>query len=470
MSSLGFAKLRYAGSLVLIAVVMAAVLAPLLNILIWPPLVPVVPKLALLVTLIVAPPLCCYAAHQHFKTRAAQEALQAQQTDLIAARTAAEEAAAARARFLAVMSHEIRTPLNGLLGLAQVLAARPLEVEDRRLVDVLNSTGQDLLVLLNDVLDMSKIEAGKLEIVPVSACIRTEISKVVELFGGAARQKSLALDLSISDEIPECVLIDPVRVRQCLSNLISNAIKFTDEGGVFVSVGLGPRSGGDTLVIEVEDTGCGISPTAQSKIFETFGQADSSIAGKYGGTGLGLAICKQLAAKMGGDLMVTSWPGEGARFRLTLALETVTDLTSSKDVLAPRLMLTGRRLLIVDDTDTNRLVARMFLQPTGVELLEASDGVDALDVLSREPVDLVLLDMQMPNMDGRETTRRIRKAHGEAVAIIVMTAGAIGSDQQDYIALGADGFASKPIDQRAFEAEIARVIALHGRRTQRDAA
>ncbi|MEO1490769.1 MAG: ATP-binding protein [Pseudomonadota bacterium] len=461
--SIHLRKLRYAAVLITIAVILAVVLAPALNILLFPPYFEPVPLLAMMVTGIVAPPLCFYAAHQQYKVKAAQEALKAQQQHLIEAREAAEHAAAARGRFLAVMSHEIRTPLNGILGSIQILAQRPLDPCDRRTVNVLSDSGQVLLTLLNDVLDMSKIEAGEMEIVPVDSVLRSEIARTVQIFEATARNKGLEMTLSFGDDVPARAEVDAIRLRQCLGNLLSNAIKFTKTGGIYVSVGIFDRGDKLMLVLDVEDTGVGIPPEVQDKIFDAFAQADGSTAGEYGGTGLGLSICRQLARNMGGDLVVRSVPGEGATFRLTIACAGVVDRPATeRDEREDdqTLSMAGRRILIVDDTDTNRLIAGMFLEPTGAEVLEAEDGIAALEILSAEACDLVLLDMQMPRMDGRETARRIRKDFARHIPIIALTANAMGSDRVDYMALGIEGYVAKPIDQRVFEAEVKRVMCL----------
>ena len=380
----------------------------------------------------------------------------------------AKAASQSKSEFLAAMSHEIRTPLNGVLGMAQSLHLSDLPQAEMEKVNVILESGKSLLLLLNDVLDLSKIEAGKLEIAAAPADLRYTIKRTCELFQAAAAEKGLAFYVSIADDIPGSLIYDPLRVRQCLSNLISNAIKFTDQGQVRVEVSSEKFADQECFVtIAVTDTGIGMGADVQARLFQAFSQADSSITRKYGGTGLGLAISRQLARLMGGDLSAASSEGEGSTFTLTIRVEAaasaegpVIRANAGPAALPAPSSLFGRRILLTDDNAINRQVVRLFLAPLGCEIAEAKNGQEALDKIACEAFDLVLLDVHMPVMDGKEAIQRIRASETawRTVPVIALTADAMAGDRERLLALGMTDYLPKPLDQRALISKIINLV------------
>lgn len=372
----------------------------------------------------------------------------------------ARAASQSKSDFLAAMSHEIRTPLNGVLGMAQSLQSANLPDPERQKVEVILESGNALLLLLNDVLDLSKIEAGKLEIAPTPGDISDTVKRTCDLFEPQAAEKGLAFELVIEADVPACLSYDALRVRQCLNNLISNATKFTHAGGVKVVVSASDAEGGDKLVsIAVTDSGIGMSQDAQARLFETFSQADASTTRKYGGTGLGLAITRQLARLMGGDVLSRSAEGEGSTFTFTMRTRAV-PAVKGQNVRAPGhgpapapggSSLPGARILLTDDNAINRQVIKLFLAPLGCRITEAGNGQEALDKLASEPFDLLLLDVHMPVMDGKEAIRQIRSSAQpwRNIPTIALTADAMLGDREVLLALGMTDYLPKPIDQRA---------------------
>jgi PAS domain S-box-containing protein len=395
-----------------------------------------------------------------------------QELALIEAKRQAEAATVAKSSFLASMSHEIRTPLNGVLGMAQVLRADKLTDDQRQKVNVIFDSGQTLMALLNDVLDISKIEAGKLEIARVEGELHATIERVRQLFETRAAERGLAVTLEVAENLPARMLYDPVRVRQCVTNLLSNAIKFTERGRVAIRIAAQPRITGDWQVtISISDTGIGMHPDTVSRLFSTFTQADASISRRFGGTGLGLAITRQLARLMGGDVQVESRPGEGSTFHFSFVadscVETPCDEAAGKPELpaAPRedvatASAIGAKILLVDDNPVNRQVVRLFMAAFHATFVDAVNGQDALDKLAMERFDIVLLDVHMPVMDGRETIKRIR-ASAEPwrnVPVIALTADAMSGDRERYLAMGMDNYVSKPIDSRELAQKVIALI------------
>jgi signal transduction histidine kinase/ActR/RegA family two-component response regulator len=398
--------------------------------------------------------------------------LRTKEKQLKAAKQMAEAASAAKTAFLANMSHEIRTPLNGVLGIAQSLAQDDLTPEQRSKVDTLADCGRTLMTVVNDILDMSKIEAGKVSITPLDIEIRGGIARVVELFRPKAAEKGLDISLQMDPSFPSHIRLDPVRTRQCLTNLISNAIKFTETGGITVSVRLRSERSGLDMEMTVADTGIGMTEEQVSRLFSDFMQADASTTRRFGGTGLGLAITRRLARLMGGDVTVESSPGKGSTFRLWFAVEKASSQAPDDVPVAASKApaeLRGRRVLLTDDNPINRKVAQMFMKPFGLVVVEAANGEEALIRLATQPFDLVLMDIHMPVMDGCEAVKRIRasQAQWSNIPVIALTADAMPGDDVRYLSMGMTGYVAKPIDQRElFSAINAALVSQPRRREQ----
>ncbi len=378
----------------------------------------------------------------------------AQRRELETAQVEAEQASEAKSVFLATMSHEIRTPLNGLLGMAQALGDSNLACEDADKVETIIESGDALMTILNDVLDISKISASQMEIAKIPGNLPKLVTQTCKLFAIQAEDKKLELAVSIHSDIPETLSFDQVRVRQCLTNLVSNALKFTQKGKVDIDVFLSDScSDVCTVGVRVSDTGLGMDADTQKRIFSPFIQADSSISREFGGTGLGLAISHELAQLMGGDITVGSIPDKGSVFTFTFKAAIVEkEITNSKKSTKKpvKINLSDKKILLVDDSDINRKVMRTLLAKTGVNIVEAENGQEALDLLQAEAFDLVLLDMHMPVLNGPETIAYIRGSHETwtDIPVIAVTADAMLGDKERYLAMGLDGYITKPIDQR----------------------
>lgn len=365
----------------------------------------------------------------------------------------AEAANAAKSRFLAVMSHELRTPLNGVLGMAQALRKEKLTDTQSGQVDILVESGETLMLLLNDVLDMSRIEAGKIELAPTPASMKDMIERVINTYNPTIEDKPLVLRYELDDSVPQTMVFDVLRVYQCLSNLVSNAIKFTDRGTVCLAVSARKDEGkaGYVVRVEVRDTGIGMSKATLGKLFEAYAQADAGIARKYGGSGLGLSISRRLTELMEGTLSVTSDEGQGSTFVMTFhageVVQSAPKMPAHEDTVAPvSAPVRGHRILLVDDHPVNRKVARLFLEPFGFDITEAADGQEALD-LGMEQYDLVLMDINMPKVGGIEATRlfRANEEAGHHTPIVALTADAMPDQIEACLAVGMDAHISKPI-------------------------
>ncbi|MEI4493748.1 ATP-binding protein [Mameliella alba] len=367
-------------------------------------------------------------------------------------RREAAEANAAKTRFLANVSHEIRTPLNGILGMASELSESQLTEDQAQCLQIIEQSGTVLLGTINDVLDLSRIEAGQLSVEARPFALRGLVEAACALYGARAREKDLYLTLDIQDNLPPILMGDEFRIRQVLHNLIANAVKFTSDGGVMVRVR--PDLDGSRLVIAVQDSGPGIEREAQARIFEPFLQADASVTRRHGGSGLGLTISRQLCQAMGGDLMVVSRPGHGATFFCDLPLRTA----SAEEALQVRVEtarppdLSGRCILVADDNATNRLILDRFLRNTGAEVQFAETGEEALALVRAGGIDMVLMDVQMPVMDGVAATREIRRLEKDGGAprtgIIAVTANVLSHQVQGYRAAGMDDVLCKPVSKR----------------------
>ena len=369
------------------------------------------------------------------------------QLRLKAAHEDAEAANEAKSRFLAVMSHELRTPLNGVLGMAQALQKDALAPQQKDQIGILVDSGKTLMALLNDVLDMSRIEAGKVELAPVSGSLRQMVDRVIHTYAGTAREKGLVLQSDIAESAMPPMTFDPLRVYQCLSNLVSNALRFTEAGEVTILATAERRRNGYRVRIEVRDTGVGMSQATVDKLFDAYTQQD-------GGAGLGLTISRRLAELMGGGLNVTSEEGAGSSFVMTfeandIVLDTVEEEDAAEPILEEAVSVDERprrRILLVDDHPVNRRVARLFLEPFNFVVTEAVDGQEALDA-DMSQYDLVLMDLNMPRMGGIEACRifRASEATGRHVPIVALTADAMKDQIDACTAAGMDAHLSKPI-------------------------
>lgn len=382
----------------------------------------------------------------------------------------AEQATRLKSEFLANMSHEIRTPLNGVLGMAQVLAHGNLTPTQAEQVGVILDSGNTLMVLLNDILDLSKIEAGRMEISPVPGDLRHKLSGLFRLHEAAAHEKGIGIRLFVDPSVPSRLVFDPVRVRQCLSNLVSNAIKFTSKGEVLIVVTSEPAGAGQhRVIVHVSDTGCGIAADKLDRVFESFTQEDGSTTRKFGGTGLGLSITRRLARIMGGDVTVASEAGRGSIFTLKFIAESAAGSagklggnTVQMPVRKSRTGLSGCRALVVDDNGINRRVARSFLEYYGIVISEAGDGNEALEILGKEMFDIILMDIHMPGLDGEEAFKRLRASDSmnRQTPVIALTADSMRGDREKFLANGFDGYVSKPIEERAMMTAISQLLAV----------
>lgn len=361
-----------------------------------------------------------------------------------AARTRAEEASRSRRAFLAMIGHEIRTPLNGLLATAELLKETPLDAEQREYLDILLSSGEALRVILNDTLDFAKIDAGRLtvELIPVN--VPKLLAETVQLFESQASQKNLHVALEIDGTVPELVMTDATRLRQIASNLMSNALKFTDRGYVAIAASATEVDGSQGLQVSVADSGIGIPAARMERIFDPFRQADETTTRRFGGTGLGLSISRMLARLLGGDLWVESEEGHGSTFHFTIKAEVAEAATPvSKNTSAGKVR--GMRVLIAEDNPVNRLVLGRMLQRLGVLFDTVNDGRAAIEAAEKGGrYDALLMDLHMPEMDGLETCRYLRN-RGYRQPIFAVTASMEAEIARTCELAGFTGMLSKPV-------------------------
>lgn len=382
--------------------------------------------------------------------------LRATHTDLVRAKEEAQAASRAKSEFLANMSHEIRTPLNAILGVTDILMATPLSEEQREFIQLFKRSGETLLELISDVLDISKIEARKVEIHTEVYNFKDMISGVDSLLKLKALEKGIDLKFILSPEIAEFQLGDVQKLRQVLFNLVGNAVKFTNYGEVVVRICVHPDEK-DMLHIVIRDTGIGISLKNQNNLFKHFVQADSSITRNFGGTGLGLAISKNFVQIFGGEIGFESEESRGAVFYFTWPYKpTLIPMTVSKDLTEAELIASFKkpiRLLLVDDTSSNRIIVKSYLKKLPIEVVEVESGEMAIEIFaSSGPWDIVLMDIQMPEMDGNTATRHIRQLEinqgAQACPIVALTAQALREEKQASLDAGCNEHIAKPVSRK----------------------
>lgn len=367
---------------------------------------------------------------------------------LIKAKEQSDQSSQLKSQFLSNMSHEIRTPLNAIIGFSDMAIEEETTPYLKELLGHINQSGKALLGIVNDVLDMSKIESGKLGISTVPFDLGSMLARFQALFKIHAEQKGVVFDIEVPQDLPRMIVADELRIGQVLTNLINNGIKFTAQGSVRVDVKWKELPGGKKQIrFSIKDTGIGIKPEHQSNLFQPFSQADNSTTRRFGGTGLGLVISRQLARMMGGDITLESKEGEGATFHFWFDAEPYENELFQAVGMVQRIRLDGARLLVVEDNDTNRKMMNMFLQNAGAQVFEATQGAEALELLKRQNIDLMVTDLQMPVMDGLTLLKAVRADQAlQNLPVVVVTANALPEAKQACLQAGANEYLTKPFD------------------------
>ncbi len=371
--------------------------------------------------------------------------------DLRQQKQEAEQEAEYKSRFLATMSHEIRTPMNGVMGMIDLVLAAPLAQAQRDKLELARDSARSLLKVIDDTLDFSKIQSGRLEIEQVEFEPARLIAETAALFQTQVTTDGVGLFEEVCADLPPWVLGDPVRIRQILLNLVGNAVKFTSAGRITLRVNTASAPNGPVMRFEVEDTGIGISAAAQDKVFDSFTQADASTTRRFGGTGLGLSIAKGLVTLLGGEIGVTSVEGEGSLFWFTVPYVPAERECSQDTDEAPEQTISGVQtlhVLLADDHPTNQIVLKAFLEALNHRVTIVDDGAKVLSSLDEDRFDLILMDIQMPTMDGLTAVQAIRSRPGpeRTIPVVAVTANALEGDRETYLHAGMSGYLSKPID------------------------